>query len=970
MELEARKTAIDVVGDVPWGTHFCQFYRTREELIDVLVPYFRAGLESNEFCMWITSEPVSTEDARRALAEEVEDLEEYVRKGQIEIVDHGQWYTRAGRFDPEEVLRGWSEKEQFALEKGFDGLRITANISWLEKGLWGKFTNYEAAAHESIARSRMLAMCAYSLDKCSASDIVDVVSNHQFALIRQDGAWRIIESPAHKQAYEALQLSEQRYALAQRAANIGSWDWNIVTGDLHWSDRVEPLFGYAPGQFGATYAAFLKCVHPDDRRHVVDSVNASVEQGGDYAIEHRIVWPDGTVRWVAETGDVIRDEQGKAIRMLGIVQDITERKDAEDALRASVERYRSYIEVTGQLGWTTNAGGEIEQDIPTWRQFTGQSKGEVRGWGWSKALHPDDRERAEQSWSDAVKARRTYEVEYRIRRHDGIYRQFLARSVPVIEEDGTVREWVGTCVDVTERKGAERELRLRNRIAQVFLTIADDRMYGEVLDVLRESCESEYGFFGYIDENGDLVSPSLTRDIWDRCEMADKTIVFARETWGDSIWGRAMTSGKSQLSNTPLNPPEGHVKIDRALNVPVIYDGNSIGIISLANKRADYTPDDLRLLESIADFIAPVLHARLQRKRDLAQIESLARFSSENPNPVLRIATDGTVLYANSAGSRLIATWGRETGEQAPENWRQYIARILESGENEALEAFCGERIFSLIMAPVKDAGYANVYGIDVTERRRAEESLREYRHHLEELVQTRTAELTQANERLLQENEERKRLEKEILNISERERRRIGRELHDSIGQQFTGIAFMMKVLEQKLADKLPDKATDAQEIKKLVNQAMDQTRGLAKGLHPIDLDAGSLTAALQELATTTESMFGVRCDLKCDEFVPVDDAEIATHLYRITQEAITNAIKHGRAKNIQVEFACKTGKAVLSVENDGLDFPEKLEPRGTGMGLQIMDHRADIIGALLEITKAPQGGTIVTCSWQNNAC
>jgi len=970
MKAGARKTAIEAVGDVPWGTHFCQFYRGRQELVDILVPYFKAGLENNELCLWITSEPLNAGDAHRALKDQVRNLDDHVAAGRIEILDCRQWYTRSGSFDCDEVLQSWVEEERSALERGFDGLRFAANTSWLEKGLWGQFTEYEARAHDGIARHRMLGVCAYCLDRCSASDIVDVVSNHQFAIIRQDDAWRIIESPAHKRTYEALRRSEQRYALAQRAANIGSWDWNIVTGDLHWSDRVEPLFGYAPGQFGATYAAFLERVHPDDRRHVVDSVNASVEQGGDYAIEHRIVWPDGTVRWVAEMGDVIRDEQGKATRMLGIVQDITERKDADEALCASVERYRSYIEVTGQLGWTTNADGEVDRDIPTWRQFTGQSEEEVRGWGWSGALHPDDRERAERAWSDAVKARRTFEVEYRIRRHDGIYRQFLARGVPVIEDDGSIREWVGTCIDVTERKQAERELHLRNRIAEIFLTIADDRMYGEVLEVLRESLESEYGFFGYIDENGDLVSPSLTREIWDRCEMSDKTIVFARQTWGGSIWGRAMTSGKSQLSNVPLKTPKGHVKIDRALNVPVVYDDEAIGIISLANKGSDYTPDDLRLLESIAGFIAPVLHARLQRKRDLAQIESLARFSSENPNPVLRISADGAVLYANTAGSKLIASWRCEVGEQAPENWRQYVNRILESGENEALEAFCGDRIFSLIMAPVKDAGYANVYGIDVTERRRAEESLREYRHHLEELVQTRTAELTQANERLLRENEERKRLEKEILNIGERERRRIGRELHDSIGQQFTGIAFMMKALEQKLADKLPDKATDAQEIKNLVNQAMDQTRGLAKGLHPIDLDAGSLTAALQELATTTERMFGVRCDLKCDEFVPVDDAEIATHLYRITQEAITNAIKHGKTKNIQVEFACKKGKVVLSVENDGLDFPDKLEPKSTGMGLKIMDHRADIIGASLEITKAPQGGTIVTCTLQNNRC
>lgn len=139
--------------------------------------------------------------------------------------------------------------------------------------------------------------------------------------------------------------------------------------------------------------------------------------------------------------------------------DITERKKVEEALRTSEKRYRSFIEVTGVLGWSTNADGEVVEDIPSFKQFTGQTYAEVMGWGWTDALHPDDLERTKQLWREAVEERSKYEIEYRLRRHDGVYRDFLARGVPVLRDDGSILEWVGTCIDITERKQADEALK-------------------------------------------------------------------------------------------------------------------------------------------------------------------------------------------------------------------------------------------------------------------------------------------------------------------------------------------------------------------------------------------------------------------------------------------------------------------------------------------------------------------------------
>lgn len=212
MDEAKRRSGIDVIGDVPWGTHFCQFYETSQDLADILVPYFREGLAANEFCMWITSEPLKVDEAKAALRAAVPDLEDYIAKGQIEILDYSQWYTKSGKFSVDEVLEGWVDKLMAAQKRGYEGLRLTGNTFWLEKGDWNDFAKYEETVNNVIGRYPMLAICTYSLQKCSAAEMLDVVANHQFALIKRSGRWEIVESAKHKKTEQALRQSEEKWS--------------------------------------------------------------------------------------------------------------------------------------------------------------------------------------------------------------------------------------------------------------------------------------------------------------------------------------------------------------------------------------------------------------------------------------------------------------------------------------------------------------------------------------------------------------------------------------------------------------------------------------------------------------------------------------------------------------------------------------------------------------------------------------
>ena len=230
---------------------------------------------------------------------------------------------------------------------------------------------------------------------------------------------------------------------------------------------------------------------------------------------------------------------------------------------------------------------------------------------------------------------------------------------------------------------------------------------------------------------------------------------------------------------------------------------------------------------------------------------------------------------------------------------------------------------------------------------------LRSLHYQLEERVRQRTAALHD-------EMQERMRLEEEILSISEREQQRIGHDLHDSLCQHLTGVALAGEVLHGQLAAKSLPEAKAMNHIVEMVEDAIELTRTLARGLHPFDLKGEGFTDALRELAATITEGFNTPCTFECNEPVEIAEPGVATHLYRITQEAITNAVKHSHAKSIVVRLDAGADGLTLSICDDGVGMPPKIP---SGMGLRTMAYRASVIGASFNVARQHSRGTRVTC-------
>ena len=634
-------------------------------------------------------------------------------------------------------------------------------------------------------------------------------------------------------------------------------------------------------------------------------------------LQYRMIARDGREVCVSDDAVILPGGPGKGDLLLGVMTDITERKGAQEALRQSEQRFRSLVETTSDWIWEVDRHGVYTYASPKVRDLLGYAPEEVIGKTPFDLMPPDEAERVGPLFRGILESRESFAGLENTNLHKDGRRVVLETSgVPIFDADGDLVGYRGIDRDVTERKTAEDALRASEQRYRLLADNATDVIWATDLD-----------------QRITYVSPSVRRL---RGYTAEEAV---GQDFQDTLTPESARVGVAAFENALAHArahPDREIEPWTVVSEAKCKDGSTIWIETTA--ALVYDPSGRPTgLEGVTRDIS----LRKRAEDALRKGEAKYRLLVDTMGEGVAIRDENSIVtYVNDRACEIIGyereeVIGRKAEDFLGEGGRQTMAAQSVGRETGRADSYEIEfprrdgRMVTALLSPgpmFDDSGqYVGSFAVltDLTEYRR---------------------------------------LERELLAAGSRLERRIGQNLHDSLGQVLTGVAFQAKALEQRLAALSLREVEQAETIRSLVNEAISQTQSLARGLMPVDLEDQGLMGALGMLANSTQSLYRVPCEFTCEDAVLISDNDVAAHLYYIAQEAVTNAVRHSGASRITIELNAGDGGIGLVVRDDGHGPPAGWE-QGSGLGLGIMRHRARMIGASLEIERGPTGGVTVSC-------
>jgi PAS domain S-box-containing protein len=472
MEKLLRKSGVQAIGDISWDTHICLFYQTGKEIEDILVPYFIAGLENNEFCLWVASNPFDKQSATKALAKSVRDLRKYLQQGQMEIIPHTEWFFTKDKLNLQNAGKLLAARLAKAITDGYDGMRFATSTSWLDKKELANFTKRATGREEMSGDSRLISICAYSLETCNAPEIIDAASNHQLSLIKRNGKWDIIQRYERNRTKSALDKRVRELRCLYDVANITG------SANISLENRFRRIARLLPRAFQYPEKAFAKIevngwtLQTNNYQEGNQKISADIiiqgAKAGSVEVGYAKTPPGGNTNPFSKEERLLLDAVAER---LGTV---AEHRQSEDALRESEKKFRDLYENAPNAYFSLGEDGIIRHCNQRAGELLDCEVEELIGQP-NDILYadtPDGLNKARKLFKKFLAGHKIVDEELQMKKADGTPVWVSLTVNAVLDTEGRFKESRSMVVDITERKRAEAVLQEERQRAHTYFNLA------------------------------------------------------------------------------------------------------------------------------------------------------------------------------------------------------------------------------------------------------------------------------------------------------------------------------------------------------------------------------------------------------------------------------------------------------------------------------------------------------------------